>query len=439
MKNESFKIQGLDRKRVLNGSITISGAKNAVLKAIAASVLFDDTVTLSDVPYTEDVKKIIKLLEESGSKIDISKLNDGKIITIDNSSFKNTNLNKELTQSMRASVVLTGPILAKHGKVSFSVPGGCVIGSRPIDLFINGYKKMGVEIVEQDDTYIMTAKDGRLHGAEIFFNFQTVGGTETLMMAAVLAKGKTILKNCAMEPEIVSVAEYLNSCGAKINGAGTTTITIEGVDKLNSNGNIYNTLPDRIETGSYLILGALCADNLRVEKCNPQHIESLTSLLIESGIKLDIGKDYIEIKNNSITDLNKLKSFNVRTHEYPGFPTDLQSPIVTYLTQVNGESTVFESIFEDRFRFTQNLIKLGAKITNMNSREILIHGNSHLNNMGGENLDAFDIRAGFASIIASLVAKGESIINNVYYIDRGYENILENLNRLGAKIERIKN
>lgn len=439
MKNESFKIQGLNRKKVLNGSITISGAKNAVLKAIAASILFDDTVTLSDVPYTEDVKKIIKLLEESGSMIDISKLNNGKIITIDNSSFKNTNLNKELTQSMRASVVLTGPILAKYGKVSFSVPGGCVIGNRPIDLFINGYKKMGVEIIEQDDTYIMIAKDGRLHGAEIFFNFQTVGGTETLMMAAVLANGRTVLKNCAMEPEIVSVAEYLNSCGAKISGAGTTTITIEGVDKLNSNGNIYNTLPDRIETGSYLILGALCADNLRIEKCNPQHIESLTSLLIESGIKLDIGKDYIEIKDNSKTDLNKLKLFNIRTHEYPGFPTDLQSPIVTYLTQVNGESTVFESIYEDRFRFTQNLIKLGAKITNMNSREILIHGNSNLNNIANENLDAFDIRAGFATIIAALVAEGESIINNVYYIDRGYENIVENLNRLGAKIERMKN
>ncbi len=432
MKKDSFIIEGLSGEKTLNGQVSINGAKNAVLKAMASSVLFEDKIILENVPSTEDVKKMSVLLEKLGSKVNVSE----KSISIETSKISKTDIDPDLAQSMRASVVLTGPLLARYGKVSFPSPGGCVIGARPIDLFLNAYEKMGAKIELKDDSYNIIAENGKLKGAEIFFNIQTVGGTETLMMAGVLAQGKTILKNCAMEPEIVSVAEYLNSCGAQIKGAGTTTIEIIGGGLLKSNNQIYKTVPDRIEAGSFLILGSLCADNLEIKNCNPSHLESVINLLKESGVPITCTKDTIQIKNNSKVKNSLLKSFNVRTHEYPGFPTDLQAPIVTYLTQVNGESIVFETIYEGRFKFTENLTKLGAQITSMNPREILIRGNTELKNPQKENLESFDIRAGFATVMAALIAKGTSIVNNVYYIDRGYENLEKRLNALGAKITR---
>ena len=243
MKNDSFIIEGLAGKKVLNGEISVNGAKNAVLKAMAASVLFSDEVTLENVPFTEDVKKMNTLLDKLGANV----LHSGNTVKIDTSKVSISDLDESLAQTMRASVVLTGPLLARFGKTSFPAPGGCVIGTRPIDQFVEGYKKMGAVIEFKNDTYYMSAPNGKLKGAEIFFNMQTVGGTETLMMAAVLAEGKTVLKNCAMEPEIVSVAEYLNSCGAQIKGAGTTTIEITGGGLLSSKGKPYVTLPDRIE------------------------------------------------------------------------------------------------------------------------------------------------------------------------------------------------
>lgn len=340
---------------------------------------------------------------------------------------------------MRSSVVLTGPLLARFGKVSFPAPGGCVIGARPVDLFIEAYKKMGASVDLKNDTYYISAKEGKLESSEIFFNVQTVGGTETLMMAAVLAQGKTILKNCAMEPEIVSVAEYLNSCGANIKGAGTSTIEITGGSLLESKGKAYVTLPDRIEAGSFLLLGALCADNLKIKNCNPLHLESTISLLKESGVPISVTENSIEIKDNAKIKNSDLKSFNIRTHEYPGFPTDLQAPMVTFLTQVSGESMVFETIYEGRFKFTQNLTKLGAEITTMNPREILIHGNAILKSIENETLDAYDIRAGFATVMAALIAKGSSTINNIYYIDRGYESLETRLSAIGANITRKTN
>jgi UDP-N-acetylglucosamine 1-carboxyvinyltransferase len=432
MKNDSLIIEGLGGEKSLNGEISVFGAKNAVLKAMAATILFSDTVKLENVPDTEDVKKMNILLEKLGAKI----THLDHTVTIDTKNINISNLDENLAQSMRASVVLTGPLLARFGKTSFPAPGGCVIGARPIDLFVEGYKKMGATVELKNDTYFMSVPNEKLKGAEIFFNIQTVGGTETLMMAAVLAEGKTVLKNCAMEPEIVSVAEYLNSCGAQIKGAGTPTIEIIGGKLLESKGKSYMTIPDRIEAGSFLILGALCANNLKIKNCNPLHLESVINLLKESGVNISTNKDSIEIKNNGKVKNSSFKSFNVRTHEYPGFPTDLQAPIVTFLTQTTGESIVLETIYEGRFKFIQNLIKLGAEITSMNPREILIHGNADLKNNSGENLEAFDIRAGFATIIASLLAKGTSVVNNVYYIDRGYENIEGRLNALGAKIVR---
>jgi UDP-N-acetylglucosamine 1-carboxyvinyltransferase len=432
MKNDTFIIEGLGGKKTLNGEVSINGAKNAVLKAMAATVLFSDTVKLENVPDTEDVKKMNSILEKLGAKISHS----DHTVTIDSTKLNASDIDIDLAQSMRASVVLTGPLLSRFGKVVFPVPGGCVIGARPIDLFIDAYKKMGAEVVQSDDAYAITAKGGKLKGAEIFFNIQTVGGTETLMMAGVLAEGRTVLKNCAMEPEIVSVAEYLNSCGAKIKGAGTPTIEIIGGGLLESGGKSYITMPDRIETGSFLILGALCANNLKIKNCNPSHIESTIHLLKDAGVDMDIGKDYIEIRNNGAVPNSSFKNVNVRTHEYPGFPTDLQAPMVTFLTQTTGESIVLETIYEGRFKFTDNLKKLGADITIMNPREILIRGNTELKSVTGESLESYDLRAGFATVIAALLAKGTSVVNNVYYIDRGYENLEGRLSALGANIVR---
>lgn len=434
MKNDTFLIKGLGNNKTLNGEIKVNGAKNAVLKAMASSILFSDSVSIENVPNTEDVNKMLTLLKQIGAKI----RQKGNRLSIDTKDIVSTDLNHEIAQSMRASVVLTGPILGRFGKVTFPSPGGCVIGPRPIDLFINAYEKMGAKVELKNDKYFMSVPKGKLKGAEIFFNIQTVGGTETLMMAAVLAEGKTILKNCAMEPEIVSIAEYLNSCGAQIRGAGTTTIEIIGGKLLQSKGKSYTTIPDRIEAGSFLILGALCANNLKITNCNPSHLEVTINILKEAGVPISITKDTIEIKDNGKIKNSTFKSFNIRTHEYPGFPTDLQPLIATFLTQSSGKGLVFETIYEDRFKFIQNLMRLGANITSMNSREILIHGNVELKNNTNKILDAYDIRAGFATVISALLAKGDSIIENVYYIDRGYENLEKRLNTIGANIKRNK-
>ncbi len=340
---------------------------------------------------------------------------------------------------MRASVVLTGPLLARYGSASFSSPGGCVLGTRPIDLFIEGYKKMGA-VAELDGDMCKMKVNGKLGDSEIFFNIQTVGGTETLMMAGVLSSGTTVLKNCAMEPEIQSIAEWLNSNGANIIGAGTTTITIKGTaGKLLSLKNSYVTLPDRIEAGSYLILGALCADELKITNCRPDHMEAVINLLKNSGVPMEVGEDNIQIKNNGQISNSKFQSFNVRTHEYPGFPTDIQAPIVTYLTQLSGESTVVETIFDGRFRYVEDLVGMGAKISINNPREISVSGAAELKALENKELKAHDIRAGFAIVLAGLLGKGESTVNNVHLIDRGYEKLEERLTKLGAEIKRVSN
>ncbi len=243
-------------------------------------------------------------------------------------------------------------------------------------------------------------------------------------MAGVLAEGKTILKNVAMEPEIISLVEFLNSCGAQITGAGTPTIEINGGELLKSNGEEYVTVPDRIETGSFLVLGALCADNLKISNCHPQHVEILVEMLKDSGVEIEVGEDYLKILNNKNKENSSFKSVNIKTHEYPGFPTDLQAPMTVYLTQATGESFIFETIFEGRLNYTDDLKKMGANIKMWDAHRATVHGPTPLK---GKELDGPDIRTGFAFIIAGLVAKGESIINNVYYVDRGYENVEERL------------
>lgn len=480
---DTFIVKGLGGKKTLNGTVEINGAKNAVLKAMAAAILFDGPVILENVPNTEDVKTMMEILSKLGANIGQQKSEIGSQksevrnanptsdsrspnsevrlpIVIDASKLHSTNIDTVLAQSMRASVVLTGPLLARYGEVSFPAPGGCVIGSRPIDLFIKGYEEMGAKTELKDCLYhiktsvgfnterisnkkrsvnnlIDPSNRGVLKGTEIFFDLQSVGGTETLMMAAVLAKGKTVLKNCAMEPEIVSVAEWLNSCGADIKGAGTTTIEIHGTGgRLLKAKTLYKTIPDRIEAGSFLILGALCAEDLTIKNCEPRHLEAVINLLRSSGVDIDNSFDSIRVRNKKAG--TSFRSFNVRTHEYPGFPTDLQAQIVTFLTQTEGEGIVFETIFEGRFKYAEDLLKMGANITVMNPREVLVKGQTKLRQIPEEEeLRAHDIRAGFAIVIAALLAKGDSKITNIHLIDRGYENLEIRLNKIGAQIKRL--
>jgi UDP-N-acetylglucosamine 1-carboxyvinyltransferase len=337
---------------------------------------------------------------------------------------------------MRASIILTGPVLARFGEVFFSHPGGCVIGPRPIDMFLDGFSKMGGEISMEGERHKISAKRGKLIGAEIFFRHTSVTATETLMLAAVLADGRTVLKNAAMEPEIKSIAEFLNSCGARIAGAGSTTIEIEGGGLLLSEGKIYETMPDRIEAGSFLILGALAADNIEISNCVPEHVEILTAYLRDSGVPVSAGKRSISITQNSKIKNAALKTADIRTSPYPGFATDLQAPMTVYLTQVGGESRVHETIFDGRLNYTEDLKKMGGDITMWNPHQIIVKGPTPLK---GSDLEGPDLRAGLAYVIAAIVAKGESTIHNVHYIDRGYEHIEQRLHSIGVDIRRINN
>lgn len=433
---DSFVIQGLAGKHTLEGVVRIRGAKNAALKAMAAAILFDGPVTLENVPDNSDIRTLGTILQKLGATI----VSDAKKQTmiIDATPIRSTDIDRELAQGMRASVVLTGPLLGRFKKVSFPSPGGCVIGARPIDLFLAGYQKMGATVDEADCVYTISTSEG-LKSTEIFFNKITVGGTETLMMAAVLAQGTTVLKNCAMEPEIGNVAEWLNACGADISGIGSPTLTIRGTGgKLLLAKQSFVTIPDRITAGSFLILGALAAKKLTITECRPDHMEAVTQLLIELGVKMEIGADHIIVHGSNMTTPYAAIA-SLRTHEYPGFPTDLQSPIVTFLTQSAGESTIFETIFEGRFKYVADLQQMGANITSMNPREILIKGAASLRQLpDDEQLTAHDIRAGFAIVLAALIGTGTFRVTNVHLIDRGYERLEETLTALGAHVERVK-
>lgn len=439
MSKESFIIEGLAGKKTLKGKISINGAKNAALKAMAAAVLFDGKVTLENIPHTEDIQTLSTILTKLGAVVSW-KDEKNHILEIDPTSIKSTDIDPDLAGAMRASVVLTGPMLGRFGKVTFPSPGGCVIGARPIDLFIEGYQKMGVTVREENDClYIIEALKG-LKGAENFFNKVTVGGTETIMMAAVLAKGTTVLKNCAMEPEIVNVAEWLISCGANIKGVGTPTITIEGTGgKLLTPKNRYVAIPDRIEAGSFLILGALAADELTIANCRPDHMEADINILQTAGVPIEVGKDYLKISKNGKIDTASWKPLtDLRTHEYPGFSTDLQPQVAVFLTQTTCESKVFETIYEGRFKYVEDLQMMGANITVMNPREILVKGPTHFKQLpDSKELNARDIRAGFAVVMAALTGTGKFTVNNVHLIDRGYEKLEERLRELGAHIQRV--
>ncbi len=422
---QSFYIQGLGGRRELSGELPVRGAKNAVIKVLAASLLFNDEVSLDNVPAIEDVARTVELLTDLG--VQVTDQGNGKLL-LQTNDLKKSDLNPEIAKSLRTSIVLSGPLLARLGRVTFPYPGGCVIGKRPIDIFLDGFKKMGAVIKEEGENYELTAPNG-LSGAEIFLRVPSVTATETFLMAAVLAKGETVLKNVALEPEIKSLSEFLISCGAQIAGLGTPTLIITGGGLLSGKGKTYTTLPDRIEAGSFLILAALLAKDVTITHCEPAHLDALINLLTQAGVKMTVNKESINIKG----DQPEFKAVDVKTHEYPGFPTDLQAPLSVFLTQVSGQSFIFETIFEGRLNYLETLARFGANTKVLDAHRAIIEGPSKLI---GREVESPDLRAGLAYVLAALVAHGESIVHNVYYIDRGYERIDQRLAQLGATIRR---
>jgi len=404
-----FVIKGLCGARRLEGSIAVRGAKNGVLKALAATVLFDDEVQMTNVPDIEDVRRMRELLEALKATPTV--------------------LKKDIAEKFRASVVLTGPVLARQGKVEFPFPGGCVLGERSINLFLNGFRAMGASVEEGESYFTIRAKGGTLRGAHITFPLVSVTATETLMMAAVLAEGTTVLQNAALEPEIADLAFYLNECGAQISGAGTPTITIVGGGLLHAGGISYDTPPDRIETGSFAILAALVGKDVAITNCNPTWVEVPLALLRQAGVPVEVGKDFIRIRAGDVP----YQMVSVHTHEYPGFATDLQAPMAVFMSQCQGEGSILETIFDGRFRYVDDLALMGADITVMNPHRALVRGPKKLSR---KNLESPDLRGGLAYILAAAVAEGTSTIDNAYLIDRGYEHIEGRLQRLGLDIKR---
>ena len=412
----------------LKGVIDVKGAKNDALVIFAASLLTSQPVTVSNVPDIEDTKRLLELMRKLGCEVEQLMPGEYKIKA---ANLKSDLIDPEMAKKIRASILLTAPLLTRLGRIKFPHPGGCVIGERPIDQFLDGYESMGAKTYIREGLHEIVSsrqRNGRakLKGAEFIFNNITVTGTESLIMAATLAGGRTTLKNCACEPEVESLADFLNSCGAKIKGAGTSRITIDGVAELK--GGSHRTIPDRVEAGSFIILAAATNSRVIIKNCEPEHLDSLLNSLKKAGVDFQRKKTSIEVISS------RLNSINIKTHEYPGFPTDLQAPFCVLLTQSKGSGLVHETIYEGRLMWTEELKRMGANIHTYDPHRIEIKGPTKLR---GREIESPDIRAGMAYLIAALCAKGKSIINNVYQIDRGYEKIEERLQKIGADIRRI--
>ncbi len=403
----------------LTGEIKVAGAKNLALKILPATILSDQECLINNVPDIEDVQRMIETMTDLGAQI---KLKGKNQYTISTKNINKTVLKPDLVKRLRASIMLAGPMLARFGEVTLAHPGGCVIGQRPIDLFLEGFQKLGAQMIENGQSYTLKAK--KLKGNIIILPKISVTVTENLMMAATLAEGTTVIKNAAMEPEIPALAEYLNQNGAKIKGAGTPVITIEGVEKLTAGE--FNIIPDRIEAGTFVMLGLITNSEITVKNCEPEHLENLIYSLGKAEAKLEIGSDYIK------TLPSKLKSTNITTHEYPGFPTDLQAPFTVLMTQAQGLSLIHETIFEGRLFYTDILNQMGANIIMCDPHRVVVMGPTKLY---GRSLVSPDLRAGMALILAALAASGTTTIENIYQINRGYENIVPRLQALGADIK----
>ena len=413
-----MKIIEIEGNKELTGTIRISGAKNATVALIPAAILTDEEATICNVPEITDTDALCDILKELSVNVNRST----ESLVINPKDMKNIEIKEEFSKKLRASYYFMGALLGKYKKAVMYFPGGCSIGARPIDLHLKGFEALGATVTNDKNKYTVEAKE--LKGANIYLDIASVGATINIMLAAVRAKGKTVIDNAAKEPEIVNVATFLNNMGAKITGAGTSTIKIEGVDHLHKC--FHEVIPDRIEAGTYLIIGALCGKNLRIDNVIPEHIDSLTSKLEEMGIKLEIGIDYVKI----LEVPEKLKATDIKTAVYPGFATDLQQPFTVLLTQAYGKSKVVETIWENRFMHIPYLNDLGSDIVVKNQTATII-GPTELK---GCEVVATDLRAGAAMVAAGLKAKGKTTITNSEHILRGYESIIEKLTNVGAKI-----
>lgn len=405
----------------LTGEIQVSGAKNSAVALIPAAILCDEEVKITNVPNISDVNSLEEILNYLNAKI----IREENEVTIDSSHIINKEIPEEMSQKLRASYYFMSSLLGKYKHVEMYFPGGCSIGERPIDQTLKGYRALGATVVEEGNRYVIDAKE--LKAANIYLDMPSVGATINIMLVAVKAKGTTIIENVAKEPEIVNVATFLNNMGAKIIGAGTNKIKITGVEYLHKS--YHEVIPDRIEAGTFVIIGSLLGENLRIKNIIPSHIESLTSKLIEAGVNLKIGEDYIYVNSG-----NKYKAINIKTLPYPGFPTDLQQPIIPFLTQCHGTSTVEETIYENRFQNIYDTNRMGASIIVKNNKIAKVKGITPLQ---GKNVTATDLRGGASMLICGLIADGTTTIDNIKYILRGYDDICGKLTKVGAKIELI--
>ncbi|MBS1813838.1 MAG: UDP-N-acetylglucosamine 1-carboxyvinyltransferase [Acidobacteria bacterium] len=408
----------------LLGTIKVSGAKNSALPCMAAAILTEDEVILENIPQVRDIETERKLLESMGAEVELGYGRAQHRTTIQCSVLSDPEAKYEIVKTMRASSLVLGPLVARAGIARVAVPGGCAIGGRPIDLHLKGLEAMGATIT-QDHGYI-EAKADRLKGAHILFDKITVTGTEDLLMAATLADGESVLENAAQEPEVTDLAAMLTSMGAQIEGAGTSTIRVKGVSKLH--GTRYRINPDRIEAGTFIIAGAISGGDLNVDCCNPHHLEAVIMKLQECGVRLDVGKESIRVRSEG-----KLQAADVSTVEYPGFPTDMQAQYMALATQAKGTSVITENIFENRFMHVSELTRMGANIK-VDGRSATVRGKSPLS---AAAVMCSDLRASASLVLAALVADGETILDRVYHIDRGYERIEEKLRGVGAQIRRM--
>ncbi len=416
-----MKVLKINGGKTLSGTIRISGAKNASVALIPAAILADDEVTICNVPEITDTDALTEILEYLGA--DVKRASES--ILINPKTIENKEIPKELSTKLRASYYFMAALLGKYKYVEMYFPGGCNIGARPIDQTLKSFRALGATIEEEDNHYKIYADE--LVGAHIYLDMPSVGATINAILAAVKAKGETIIENAAKEPEVVNVAVFLNGMGAKITGAGTSEIRIKGVDRLK--GCYTEVIPDRIEAGTYVIAGALIGNKLKVDNIIPEHIEMLTLKLKEMGVNIEIGPDYVI---TSKTD--NLKPVKIKTQGYPGFATDLQQPITTLLTQCEGISTLEETIYENRFQNVPYLNKLGSNIE-IDNKKIRVNGKT---NLVGTRVEATDLRAGACLVLAGLLADGTTEVTNIEHVLRGYENIVQKLTEVGAEIELIE-
>lgn len=406
--------------RRLSGEIRISGAKNAALPLLAASLLTDEPVTIGNIPHLRDITTTIELLSRMGVSVT---LHEGQRLEVDPSGISEFQAPYDLVKTMRASILVLGPLVGRHGKADVSLPGGCAIGARPVDIHVAGLRALGAT-VEIEDGYIR-ARAGRLKGTRLLLDKVTVTGTENLMMAAVLAEGETVLENAAREPEIEDLANFLNAMGARVRGAGSDRIVIEGVRRLH--GASYDVLPDRIETGTYLVAGAITRGHVRLHHTCPAHVGAMLAKLREAGARIETGKDWIELSMPG-----RPRGVNISTAPYPGFPTDMQAQFAALNCVAEGVVTISENVFENRFMHMSELQRMGADI-HMQGHLATVRG---VDQLRAAPVMATDLRASAGLVLAGLVAEGETVVDRIYHIDRGYECIEEKLNQLGAHIRR---